>query len=293
VSADPAPLKTAVSPWAARRLRAEALRVRHPFAAEVLTLDVALLPVQEEAWDAVRESPPHADDLARWAAARVLPAVVEASVAAGPATLGNAARSRLAEGAAGDALPAWLAGAELDPVDRYLARASLAPVLEALGEGAGVACAPGHDGEHSERCPCCGGLPQLSVIASSGESLVSGPRSLLCARCGSTWSCSRSICPACGESEEARLSVYAEQWDGPVSANGKGHGDGDGDGDRQPVFPHVRIAGCSTCRRYLIEIDMARDARAVPEVDELAALPLDLYAADQGLTKVTPNLMGF
>ena len=38
---------------------------------------------------------------------------------------------------------------------------------------------------------------------------------------------------------------------------------------------------------------MARDARAVPEVDELAALPLDLYAADQGLTKVTPNLMGF
>jgi hypothetical protein len=27
-------------------------------------------------------------------------------------------------------------------------------------------------------------------------------------------------------------------------------------------------------------------------VDELAALPLDLYAADQGLVKITPNLMG-
>ena len=81
--------------------------------------------------------------------------------------------------------------------------------------------------------------------------------------------------------------MYAERWEGPVSGNGKG------DGDERPVFPHLRIASCSTCNRYLIEVDMARDARAVPEVDELAALPLDLYAADQGLTKVTPNLMGF
>jgi len=31
----------------------------------------------------------------------------------------------------------------------------------------------------------------------------------------------------------------------------------------------------------------------VPEVDELAALPLDLYAAGHGLSKITPNLMGF
>jgi formate dehydrogenase maturation protein FdhE len=38
---------------------------------------------------------------------------------------------------------------------------------------------------------------------------------------------------------------------------------------------------------------MARDPHAVPEVDELAGLPLDLYAADEGLTKITPNLMGF
>jgi len=285
--ADPATLETAVSPWAGRRLRAEALRARHPFAAELLTLYLALLPVQEDAWSAVRETPPRPDELARWAATRVLPAVVEATVVGGPAALGEAARSRPAEGPAEDALAGWLAGAELDPVDRYLARASLAPVLEALGERAGTACAHAHDGEQGQLCPCCGGLPQLSWLASSGESLVSGPRSLLCARCGSTWKHSRSVCPACGESKKERLWVYAEQFEGPVSGNGKGDSDG------QPVFPHLRIAGCSTCSRYLIEIDMARDARAVPEVDELAALPLDLYAADQGLTKVTPNLMGF
>jgi len=118
---------------------------------------------------------------------------------------------------------------------------------------------------------------------------VSGPRSLLCARCATSWSWSRSICPACGESGEEQLRVYAERLEGPVSGSGNGKGDDDG----PPVFPHLRIAGCSACSRYLIEVDMARDARAVPEVDELVALPLDLYASDQGLTKVTPNLMGF
>ncbi|MBA3261056.1 MAG: formate dehydrogenase accessory protein FdhE [Thermoleophilaceae bacterium] len=286
MSSDPVPSETTASPWAGRRMRAEELRARHPFAAEVLTLYLALLEVQEEAWSAVCESPPHPGELPRWAAARVLPAVVEATVAEGPAALREAVRSRIA-GADHDGLAGWLAGAELDPVDRYLARASLAPVLEALGERAGTACAPGPGGDGGLLCPCCGGPPQLSYLAASGESLVSGGRSLLCARCGSSWSCSRSVCPACGETDEARLAVYAERWEGPVSGNGKGHG------DARPVFPHLRIAGCSTCSRYLIEIDMERDARAVPEVDELAALPLDLYAADEGLTKVTPNLMGF
>jgi Protein involved in formate dehydrogenase formation len=289
LNAEPASAETAVSPWAGRRQRAEALRARHPFAAEPLTLYLALLPVQEEAWAGARESPPAPDELPRWAAARVVPPVLDATVAAGPATLAQAAHGRLAEGAAGDALAGWLAGAELDPVDQYLARASLGPVLEALGDQAGAACSgpPGRDG--GQACPCCGGLPRLSCIASTGEALVSGSRSLLCARCATSWGFSRSVCPACGESGEEQLQVFAEHLEGPVS----GRSNGNGDGHAQPVFPHLRIAACATCSRYLIEVDMERDARAVPEVDELAALPLDLYAADEGLTKVTPNLMGF
>jgi hypothetical protein len=272
-----APLETEVSPWAGRRFRAEELHDRHPFAAELLTLYLALLPVQEDAWGMARESPPPLEELAPWAAAGVLPAVVETTAAAGPPALGAAARDRLAEGWAGDALAGWLAGAELDPVERYLARASLAPILEALGERAGEACAVPDDADEGAVCPRCGGLPQVSCVAATGESLVSGARSLLCARCGSSWSCSRSTCPACGESGEARLTTHAERWGS----------------DAPPLFPHLRIAGCETCRRYLIEVDLERDPRAVPEVDELVALPLDLHAADQGLTKVTPNLMGF
>ena len=274
---EPAPLEIQASPWAARRARARELRERHPFASELLTLYLALLPVQEDAWSAARESPPDPALLAHWAADRVLPAVVQATAAAGPAALGKAARSHLAAGTATEALAGWLADEELEPVERYLARASLAPVLEALGDGAGAACAAAADAADGSVCPCCGGPPQVSYVAATGDSLVSGGRSLLCARCGSSWSCSRSVCPACGEGGEARLTTYSEHWGS----------------DAAPLFPHLRVAGCETCRRYLIEVDLARDARAVPEVDELTALPLDLHAADQGLTKLTPNLMGF
>jgi formate dehydrogenase formation protein len=250
-----------VNPWPARRQRAQALRATHPFAAELLTLYLALVEVQEHAWSAAREAAP-ADPCA-WAADRVLPAVIDATVAAGPAALGAA----VSEGADEDALNGWLDGAELEPVDRYLARASLSPVLEALG------WERGGNGGGGERCPRCGGPPQVAYLAASGEALVTGRRGLICARCATSWSCSRSACPACGERDDAKLVVYAEGGDA--------------------VFPHLRVAGCTTCSRYLIDVDTERDANAVPEVDELAALPLDLYAADQGLTKLTANLMGF
>jgi Protein involved in formate dehydrogenase formation len=277
VTAEPAALELDAGPWAERRARAQELRERQPFADELLTLYLALLDVHEDAWIAARERPPDPAELPRWAAASVLPAVVQATAAAGPTALGEAARGHLAAGTATEALAGWLAGEELEPVERYLARASLTPVLEALGDRAGAACTAPADPIDASVCPSCGGPPQVSYVAATGDSLVSGGRSLLCARCGSSWSCSRSVCPACGEGGEARLTTYSEHWGS----------------DAPPLFPHLRVAGCETCRRYLIEVDLARDARAVPEVDELTALPLDLHAADQGLTKLTPNLMGF
>jgi len=63
--------------------------------------------------------------------------------------------------------------------------------------------------------------------------------------------------------------------------------------DEPARFPHLRIEACATCERYVIDVDLGRDREAVPDVDELAALPLDLFAADCGLTKITPNIMGF
>jgi formate dehydrogenase maturation protein FdhE len=93
----------------------------------------------------------------------------------------------------------------------------------------------------------------------------------MCSRCRHVWNHTGSVCASCGEAEGAKRTLYGEPDE----------------------LPHLRVDACSTCRRYLIDVDLRRDPQAVPEVDELAALPLDLYAAEHGLTKITPNLMGF
>jgi hypothetical protein len=277
------------SPWAANRARAEALRDRHPFAAEVLTLYIGLLDVWPEvAADATRQRPPP-QRLVAWVAQRVVPRVLMATQTAGPEALAKAAHDLVEVGDVERCLTAWLAGAELAPVERFVARASLWAPLVALGTGATDACDSDPAPRDNRHCPRCGGLPQMSIRSAGDDRLVSGQRQLLCARCGQTWAYSASSCPSCGETTGSRRTVYAERRDGPII----GRSGDDAEGSEAPVLPHLRVDACASCERYLIDVDLGRDTRAVPEVDELVALPLDLYAADQGLSKITPNLMGF
>jgi FdhE protein len=279
------------APWTKHRRRAEVLRERHPFAAEVLALYLELMPVWQDGWRLTREERPDPGRLAGWAAERVLPAVVAATEAAGPEPLAKATRDLLDTGELGRALLAWLTGgpaaAELAPVERYLARATLRAPLVALEADAGAACAAVDPSDRT--CPRCGGAPQLSVRSGADDPLVSGGRQLVCCRCDQGWSYSGSACPGCGETTGSRRTVYAEQRTGPAI----GRLAPEEDGAEAPTFPHLRIDACASCERYVIDVDLGRDPRAVPEVDELAALPLDLYAAEQGLAKITPNLMGF
>ena len=130
------PGATATSPWAPGRRRAVALRERQPFAAQVLGLYLALLDVWEEAWREACERRPAPAALADWAADRVVPRVVEATDRAGPELLAGATRELLEEGATARPLAAWLAGEELDPVERYLARAALRGPLRAVDPAA-------------------------------------------------------------------------------------------------------------------------------------------------------------
>ncbi len=278
----------APSPWATHRRRAEVLRERHPFAAEMLAVYLALLDVWEDGWGLARDDRPPPPRLAAWASERMLPRVVKATEAAGPEPLAAAGRDLLEAGRLDEALATWLTGGELPPVERYLARASLYAPLMALGAQAGAACADDPSPRGDRRCSRCGGPPQLSFRSDAGDRLVSGRRQLMCARCGQSWNYSASSCPSCAETSGSRRTVYAERRDGPVvGADGN-------DQDRDPpVFPHLRVEGCASCGRYLMDVDLGRDPAAVPEVDELAALPLDLYATERGLSKITPNLMGF
>ena len=252
--------------WARRRRRARLLAERYAFAAELLRLYEALLDVQEPAFMTARADRPDPARTAAYAADRVMSGVIDATIKSGPAALGAAVRKRRGDGDLAGLVATWLAGEVQAPVDQYLGRAAAAPVLEALGDAAGEAC-PG--GPAQRGCPRCGGLPQLSYLTDAGETLVSGPRMLLCCRCGESWVYQRMTCPGCGEQATSKLPIFA-------------------DAER---FPHLRADACESCRRYLITIDLRKEAAAVPVVDELVALPLDLYVKERGFTKIVPNLM--
>ena len=254
--------------YARRRERARELGARLDFALQPLTLYLAVVDAQERAFERAQGDRPGRDDLAAYVVRAALPGVMEAAVAAGTETLREATLLRFHEADLEGVIEAWLKGDEASGTDTFLARASAQPVLEALPDLA-AALRPADASERG--CPRCGGLPQLAVFEETGEELLTSPRKLLCSRCANEWVMSRMTCASCGETSGAKMPILSDV----------------------DLFPHLRIDACEICRRYLITVDQRKDPRAVPIVDELAALPLDLVAAERGYTKIARNLMGF
>jgi FdhE protein len=115
-------------------------------------------------------------------------------------------------------------------------------------------------------CPLCGGRPLFGVLRLEGDG---GKRSMVCSFCGYEWDFRRILCPTCGEEEEKKLPVYvAEQ------------------------LPHIRVEACETCKFFVRTIDLTKDGHAVPVVDDLAAIPLTLWAHEHGYHRLQPNLLG-
>ena len=280
--------------WRDRRRRSDELAERWSFAAEVLRFYGKLLAAQEEAYVAALEDVPEAARIAAYAAERVLPRIVELSVAEGPAAMTGGVLELFDQADCVALLAGWLRGDELAGYERYLARAAVTPVLEALAAAGSTLERIGpEDGRH---CPRCGGVPQLGFFAASPEDLVTAHRFLECARCATSWPFARMTCAGCGELDSAKLGVFSELGTSQAERSGKLI---KSDPANKAVaveaarFPHVRIDSCGSCAQYLLTIDLERDARAVPVVDEIGALPLDLYAKERGLTKIVPNVMGF
>ena len=115
-------------------------------------------------------------------------------------------------------------------------------------------------------CPLCGSRPLMGVLRVEGDS---GKRFLLCSFCSEEWEFRRIHCPTCGEEVEGKLPVYvAEQ------------------------LPHIRVEACDTCKFYLRTVDLTKDGHAIPLVDDLAAIPLTLWAHEKGYSRLQPNLLG-
>jgi formate dehydrogenase accessory protein FdhE len=170
----------------------------------------------------------------------------------------------------------------------FFARACLQPYLELLAReqtppldsqinAITAARRATPDGADADRlCPFCGRNPQLAFISAdvSAPGLVEGGveggrRYLMCGDCGAIWPFQRIACPSCFEVDPQKLPYYSAE-----------------------EVPGMRVECCDTCQRYLKSIDLTKDARPVPPVDELAAIPLDLWACEQGYRKIQPNLAG-
>ena len=119
---------------------------------------------------------------------------------------------------------------------------------------------------HSNQCPQCANPPQCAALRPEGEGRA---LFLVCSLCSHEWPFGRAQCPACLMRDEKSLSFYqAEQ------------------------FPHIQTLLCEQCHFYLHVIDCAANPNAIPEVDELACTPLDIWARQQGYSKIVLNLAG-
>ena len=253
-----------------RAARAESLARRSPAAEEPLLFAAGLYHVQgrlAEAIESAHAEDPltgHCDEDAEKFLDHVS-SLLRYAAESGPEALSSDARARQADLASTSRarLLVYWAG-DRPSTEDYLSRAILRPYVEFLRM---ISVAP--DRVHRRgQCPFCSGAPWIS--ARREGSLMEGARRMLgCALCGGEWLFGRILCPSCFEADPHKLPSF-----------------------RDEKHPAVRIEACETCHRYVKSLDLSEDARPIPEVDDLATLAMDLWAVEQGYTRIEPGLAG-
>src|SRR5262249_32909977 len=142
---------------------------------------------------------------------------------------------------------------------QFFARVLLQPFMEHVSSRNS---APANHG--TARCPACGEWPQTAALRGEGEG---AKRWLVCSLCSREWEFRRIVCPGCGEKDKDQLPVYSAS-----------------------AFEHVRVEACDSCHTYVKAVDLTKNGLAIPCVDEIASVPLDLWAEDAGYRKLQRNI---
>jgi len=251
------------SSWDLRIARASELIQTNPAVAELLNFYVRLAHLQKSVYQAVAASNQHEVG----ALVHHFPALLRLVQEAGSPVLKEAAAKfeSASEEARIDLLAAiWqheVESHQLPAEYEFFANALLQPFAEYLAQRTDTAT------EASPPiCPFCGSKPQLAVLRPEGEG---AKRFLLCSLCGTEWFFRRLLCPNCAEENKEKLPVFTAK-----------------------EFDYVRVDACDTCRTYLKSIDLSKNGKAVPVVDELATVSLNMWAQEHNYQKVQPNLFG-
>lgn len=265
------------SSWQKRIRRAEQLAVQHPFAAEILGFYVHLAHFQEGLYQQIeRDSPkPRSAELTPSPELPELlssfPAflcLVEERAPAPFASVARDLRDSSPESWSKDPMSNLLshtwseAGDPPETPEEFLAFAFLQPYAEFARRHAVLQL----DGYTHSLCPFCNRKTAIAVLRPQGDG---ARRNLVCGFCLCEWEFRRVVCARCGQEDQAKLPVYtAEQ------------------------FPYVRVECCDECHTYIKSVNLAKNGLADPLVDELATVPLDLWAREHGYAKLHPNLLG-
>jgi FdhE protein len=156
---------------------------------------------------------------------------------------------------------AWEGGEVLPPAGRFYARVLLQPYAEYLASRGDIPTSAA-----GPTCPFCNARPVAGVLRGEGDG---GKRWLLCSLCSTEWQYRRVLCPGCGEENKDKLPIYTAS-----------------------EFPAARLDACDTCQTYLKSIDLTKDGHAIPIVDEIATLALNIWAEEHDYTKLETNLLG-
>lgn len=254
------------SSWESRIARAETLSRQHPFAAEMLSFYIQMARAQQHVCQGAACLPAGLNAGLPAELTRRFAGFLSAVEDHAPARLNETIRQLQDAGsdAGRDLLHAAWSRPELSPSEPqdFLARAFLQPIMIALRERSRVQW----NGYPGSLCPFCGRKPGAGILRPRGDG---GQRSLFCAFCLAEWEFRRIVCAGCGEVNERKLDVY-----------------------QASEFDYVRVECCQTCKQYLKTIDLTKNGLADPLVDEIASAPLDLWAREQGYSKLELNLVG-
>ena len=261
--------------WDARIARARRLALALTPASQLLEFYAGLAECQRAMAAAVaavpRTAPPSGDvatDIDLDDATSAVPGLVTWLTRHAPARLEHAV-------AHGPSLVEWraliarrLAHEDLaDHATAFVAEAVLQPLAELVAADSATTRRPSEvaAGLPSATCPVCHDRPTVASLRDAGHG---ARRTLVCGLCLSEWDYPRVLCPACGEQQFDRLPVYSTD-----------------------ALPHVRLDGCDGCRTYVKAVDLTRDGLAVPLVDDLASVTLDLWAREHGYRRISPSLL--
>jgi len=265
--------------WSGRIQRARDLEKTYPFAAEGLRFYQRVAEAQETLYRELlsrqnSSRAPQRDDSLRQELdfPFLLPrlqhflSIVEENAPAALAQSTREIRSRNGDHSTEMLTRFWrddsLSAEDLDPVGSLLSWAFLQPYAEYLADQRNDETI---DGTPST-CPLCGSNPIVGVLRREGDG---ARKSLVCMLCAHEWAFRRVYCASCGEEREPQMAFYSA-----------------------PEIPHVRVDVCDTCHTYLKSVDLTKAGLAVPIVDELATIPLDLWAREHGYHKLQTNLLG-